>query len=330
MAPQYLFYREMSGGSAGMSQLTLDAAESVWLNRELEYIDSQVYEQPYVQLQGINLIPSKTDIPTWAQNYTWREVDGVGKAKILNSMGKDFPRSDVVRREATKTIREIGDSYGYTWSEMQAAASQPNMHLDADRAKFARWACELERDRVLAYGDARYGMEGLLTMTGGRTFIPGTKARGGTAWGTIANPNATGQEVYNDLVSFAEDVVTNAKGYISAVDIVLPLSQYAYAGAKNMSSVDNTKALAAALTSPFISSITPWWRCDAATSDGALAQDTMQAYSKNPMHIVALNPMPYTIFPAQQQMLEWVIPAMLKTGGVLNRFPYLTSRAVGI
>lgn len=328
---KYLFHRDVSG-SAAFGALTLDASESSWLARDLEYIDKQVYMQPYVEGQAMELIPSKQDIPAWAKVHTWRESDGVAKAKVITSMGRDFPRSDVFRREQTRTIQMVGDSYGYDWDEMQAAAAQPDTHLDLDRAQFCRYAAEEARDQILSYGAPAFGLEGLITGTfggGTRTYVLADKAKGGKTWGTLTAPNATGREVAYDLMGFAQDVVDNAKGFIRKVDIVLPIEAYGYAANKEMSATDNTKALTAALASSYISSITPWYRCKAADSNGFIANDTMVAYPKNPQFLAGINPMPYTIFPAVQEGLEWVIRAALKTGGVICRYPYLISRAVG-
>lgn len=325
---KYLFHREQ-GGSAAFDQYVLDASESIWLNRDLEWIDKQVYMQPYVQGQAMDLIPSKQDIPAWAKVHTWRETDGVGRAKILTSMSQDFPRSDVFRKEVTKTIQMIGDSYGYTWDELQATASQPDQHLELDRAQFCRYACEEKRDEILSYGAPAFNLEGLLTLSGTRTFTLADKAKGGKTWGTLVAPNATGREVAYDIMGFAEDVIDNAKGVIRQVDIAMPIEAYGYAAQKEMSATDNTKALTACLASPFISSITPWYRCKAADSGGFLANDTMIAYPKNPMFVCGINPMPYTIFPAQQKGLEWLIYAALKCGGVICKFPYLVSKATG-
>jgi hypothetical protein len=327
---KHLFYRENNGGSAAIGAFTIDAAESTWLAGDLEYIDSQVYQQPYVELQAMNFIPSKTDIPQWAQTYTWREMDGVGKAKILTSMSDDFPRSDVFKRETTKTIKMIGDSYGYSWDEMQAAASQPNGHLDADRAVFNRFSCEEKRDEVLAYGASAFGLQGLFTLTGTRTFTLGTKQSGGTQWGTLQAPKATGREVAYDLMGFAEDICDNSQGFIKSVNIILPIPAFGYAANKEMSATDNTKALTAALASPFINSIQPWYRASAANSNGLLGADTMIAYPMNPMFLCGINTMAYTIFPAQQVGLEWKIYAALKTGGVVCRHPFLVSYATGM
>ncbi len=197
---------------------------------------------------------------------------------------------------------------------------------------YNRFTCEEKRDEVLAYGASTFGLEGILNGTfggGTRTFTLGTKAKGGLTWGTLTNPNATGKEVAYDLIGMAQDIIDNAQGFISKVTALLPIEAYGYANNKEMSSIDNTKALAAALASGLFESIIPWYRCKAANSLGNLATDTICMYPKNPMFLCGINPMPYTIFPAQQHGLEWKIYAALKTGGVICRHPFLVSRATG-
>lgn len=324
----FMFHRANLSSSA-IGAMATDAAESVFLAGELEYIDKTVYMQPYAELKAMQFIPSKSDIPQWAQTHTWRETDGTGRARILNASGQDFPRSDITRREVTKSIREMGDSYGYSWSEMQAAASVPDIHLDADRAIFCRYSLENLRDRILCYGDAANGLEGLFNLTGVNAFVLGDKAKGGKTWGTLTAPNATGKEVAYDLMGMASDIINNAKGFISQVSLVLPIDAYNYAAQKEWSATDSRNALQVALGSPFIASIDPWYRCSAANSDGLLGADTIVAYPRNPMFLAGINPMEYTTFPADQIGLEWIVKAMMKTGGTCVRYPYLMRKATG-
>lgn len=314
-------------GSTG--SLTLDAAETVWLTNELRAVDKVTYKQLYPALLARQLIPTKSDIPTWATTHMWREMDITGRAKIITAMGDDFPRTDVSKREVVKTIKMVGGSYAYNWDELQAAASQPDGRIDADRAISNRFNVENEVDFILAYGNAQFGLEGLLTLSGTRTYTLANKNAGGKTWGTLAAPNATGKEVAYDLMGFAEDVVDNSIGAITAVDIVLPIEAYGYAAQKEMSSLDTTKALAAALASPFINSIRPWYRCRASYSQGALSNDTMVAYPMDPMILAGVVPMEYTPQPVVQRNLEWTINAMAKCGGVVARYPYCVSKATG-
>ncbi len=319
-----LFFRE--GGSTG--DIRLDAAESAFVKRELEHVDKETYKQMYASLPMRGLMPIKSDIPPWAQVHTWREMDMNGKARIITSMGDDLPRTDVFKREVTKTIKTVGGAYGYSWDEMQASAAM-GTHLDTDRAFANRFAIESEVDSILAYGNAQFGLEGLFTLSGVTSFTLADKAKGGKTWGTLAAPNATGLEVANDLMGFAAAAVEASIGKVAQVDIVLPIEAYNYAAQKTLTSTDNTKALAFALSSPFIRSITPCWRAKASLSGGALANDTMLAYPNDPMILAGVVPLDYTPQPAQQRNLEWTINAISKCGGAVSRYAYLVFKATG-
>ncbi len=308
--------------------LRLDASESVYLVNELRHVDKTVYAQMYAGLEARSIIPSKSDIPLWAQTHTWREQDSVGKAKIITSMGDDLPRTDTFKREVTKTIKTCGAAYGYSWDEMQASASN-GTHLDADRAVANRFAVESEIDEILSYGNSQFGLEGLLTLTGVTVYTLPDKAKGGKTWGTLAAPNATGMEVAADLMGFAAAAVELSRGKIAQVTIVLPLEAYNYAAQKPLSATDNQKALQFALSSPFIAAIKPWFRCKASYSDGKLANDTMMAFPSDPMYLAGIVPMEYTPQPAQQVNLEWRINAIAKCGGVVSKFPFVIHKATG-
>ncbi len=320
-----LFHRDP--GSAG--ELRLDAAESNWLRDELRWVDTETYKQDYANMMGVALVPSGKNIPPWARSHMWREMDAVGRAEVITSAGQNLPRTDVFRKEHERAIKIIGGSYGYTWDEMQAAAAVPGSRLDTERAIANREALEEKRDEIMAYGLSSHGLEGLLTLTGISTFTLADKAKGGKTWGTLVAPNATGKEVAYDLMAFAESIVTASLGKIQSVDIVLTIEAYSYAAQKEMSGTDSTKALTAALASSFINSITPWWRCSASRSGGKLANDTMIGYPKNPRYIFGVNPLEYTPQPAQQVDLEWKIPALMKTGGVVCRYTHLVAKATG-
>ncbi len=306
--------------------LRLNAAETTFLTQQLRYVDTQTYKAIYAALQARSFVPTQPGIPDWARVYTWREMDEFGKAKIISNAADDLPRADVSKRETNKTIKTVGAAYGYDWEELRAAAAM-GVNLDTDKANAARFAVETEVDRLLAYGDSTYGLEGLLTLSSTTAFTPSLKGAGGYTWGSLEAPNATGAEVAADLMGIATKGHTTSKGRILKFDILLPIEQYAYAAQAKISAFSDTTALAFALaTSPFIASITPWWRCDAGSSNSALSIDTMIAYPKDPMFVSGLVTMEYMSLPAQQKNLEWVVPTMMKCGGVVSRHPYLVMK----
>lgn len=305
----------------------LDAAESMHLKRELEYVDAETYRNIYAALQARDFVPTKPGIPEWARVHTWREMDEFGKAKIVSNAADDLPRSNVSRTESSKTIKTVGMSYGYDWEELAASAAM-GTRLDTEEANAAAFAVDSEMDEILSYGNTTYGLDGVLTIGGTTAFTPGDKAGGGKLWGSLTAPNATGAEVAADLMGIAQKGHETSKGRVLKFRLVLPIEQYGYASQVKISAFSDTTALEFAMSkSPFISSITPWWRCDAGSSGGKLTIDTMMAMPEGlPAALQGIIPMERRSLPAMQKNLSWVVPLIAKNGGVVSKYPFLMLR----
>jgi hypothetical protein len=306
----------------------LDASESMHLKRELEYVETETYRNLYAALQARDFVPTKPGIPEWARTITWREMDEFGKAKIISNASDDLPRSNVKRTETGKTIKTIGMSYGYDWEELAASAAM-GTHLDAEEANAAAFAVDSELDEILSYGNETYGLDGVLTIGGVTDFTPSTKTAGGKLWGSLSAPNATGLEVANDLMGLAQKGHETSKGRVAKFRLVVPIEQYGYAAQTPISATyPQMTALKYALeNSPFISSITPWWRCDSANSGGKLSYDALMAIPEGvPAALQGIVPMERRTLPAQQKNLSWIVPIVAKCGGVVSKYPFLMVR----
>jgi hypothetical protein len=305
----------------------LDAVESQHLKRELEYVEAETYRNIYAALQARDFVPTKPGIPEWARIITWREADEFGKAKIISNGTDDIPMANVKRTETSKTIKTVAMGYKYDWEELAASAAM-GTHLDTDEATAAAFAMDLLNDEILSYGDSNYNLDGVLTIAGVTAFTPSDKANGGKTWGSLTAPNATGAEVAADLMGIAQKAHETSKGRVLKFRIVLPIEQYGYASQTKISAFSDTTALEFAQSkSPFISSITPWWRCDSAQSNGKLAFDTMMALPEGvPASLQGIVPMERRTLATMQKNLSWVVPMVSKNGGVCSKYPFLLHR----
>lgn len=304
-----------------------DAAESVFFKRELEDIDKRVYEKRYPALMATKLIPMITGVAPETRVYTWREFDKKGAAKIIGDYADDLPRIDVDGAEYSQVIKDVGDSYQYSIMEVKAAA-KGMANLDELRASAARYFVEEKIDSILSLGDAASGLKGILNLANTTAFTPGTKTAGGLTWGTVAAPNATGEEVAADLIGIVSKLHETTKGLWSSFKIVLPLAQYNYAAFKRLGTNNDTTALAFAKSvCPFISDVVPWTKC---TTAGAGQTARMAAFPDDNMVLGALLPRQYEILPAQERNLAFVINGTASIGGVICRYPVAVSYGDGI
>jgi len=300
--------------------LRLDASESLFFERELEAIDARMYEIRYSSHRAREHVPTQGGIPDWARTYTWREMDQYGEAKILAHDADDLPSVGVSAAEYSKTIKLIGASYQYGVMEIKAAAAL-GKGLDDSLARAARRAVSSRMDKVLAYGDSALNLEGLLTLASAQSFTVSTKAAGGTTWGTTAAPNATADEMLNDLFGIVNARQEATDGEFDDFDILLPLSAYNVA-ARTKVGVDNTQSVLKYFleTCEFCSSVKPWYRCNDGDGDGSNTK-RMVCYPKDPEVVAGIVPMEYTSLAPQLTGLVWKVPTFASSGGVVCRYP---------
>src|SRR5690554_6770859 len=61
----------------------LDANESVFFARELEYVKSRSYDKKYAELKARLLIPVSSEAEAWADAIVYESYDQVGAAKLI-------------------------------------------------------------------------------------------------------------------------------------------------------------------------------------------------------------------------------------------------------
>ena len=106
-----------------MSDLRMDAGESIFFPRELEKIRSGTYDVKFKETKLLNILPISTEGDPDMPNITHRQYTRVGIAKMGGgNYATDFPRADVYGTEVTVKIKPVHMSYGYNMDEIRAAA----------------------------------------------------------------------------------------------------------------------------------------------------------------------------------------------------------------
>ena len=304
----------------------LDAAESVWFKRQLEFIDRQMYETVFPDNLARLYIPTQSGVPDWANVYTWHMFEKFGKAKIIGNHGDDLPRADATGSEASKIIKDLGVAYGWTLREVKRS-NATGVPLDAMKAMSARFAIDTEMDNILANGLATHNLEGLLSLTGANTYTPITKAGGGTTW-AVATPDEISQDLFGIVAKAQGDLKMAGGPVFRKFTILIPIEQYALIAQKRMGDGSNITVLNFCLqNSPWIEAIEPWHHCDTAGSGGV---DRMVAYPRNPLVVAGIVPQEYVAMTPQQRNLEFVVNTIASTGGVVCRYPIAVLYGDGI
>ncbi len=301
---------DIIAANVGVQGVRLDASESVFFRRQLEVIAPRAYDTVYPEFVGRQVVPTIGGLPEWTKVFLYRGYTMFGSAKVIGDYADDLPRADVAGNEVAQLVKTIGASFGYSREEMQLAMAT-GTPLSEMKAKAARRAIEGLIDVILSTGDAQNGLGGILNVTGATTETAGTKTGGGTAW-TLAG---VADEIAFDVLSLVAKIVLDTKMSFQRFNITLPIAKYNLLAQKRMGDGSNMTILAYLLaTSPYIESIKPWYRTDAA---GASAGTRMAAIPTGEGAVGAIVPQEFRMEIPQDRNLESVVLCTARVGGVV-------------
>lgn len=301
----------------------LDAGESAFFKRELEYVKSKSYDTQYKQLKGLVLIPISTEAGEGATEITWRKYTGVGFAKIISDYAKDFPKVDVYGEETTSKVKSIGASYGYSIEEIRRS-QRTGKRLDQRKADMARRAIDEKINTIALSGDSINGLNGLINFPGITEYTVLADGTGASKLWSTKTPD----QIVRDVTGLVSAVMVPTNGKEVPDTLLLPLTQYNYIANTRMGTNSDITVLQYILkNSPAIKQIE--WLSELASA-GAGSTNRMMVYAKDPMKITLEIPRPFEQFEAQQEGMEYQIPCHAKCGGVLVYYPLSVAYGDGI
>lgn len=305
----------------------LDANESIFFARQLEYIRPKAYDVKRAKLSALEVMPIDTSTNPGAEYITYRQYDSVGSAKVIANYADDLPRADVTAKEFVSPVRGIGDSYGYSVQEIRAAQFT-GTDLNTKRQAAARRAHDELINKLAWGGDPVSGLPGLLSNPN----IPGyTIPADGTGTSKLFSTK-TADQILRDLNGVANAVFTTSKGVHRPNELWIPLAQYSLISSTPRSTTSDTTILEYFLANnPFITKVVPVLEL-ASTANGGLngATDTMIAVD-NSIDNYQLNlAMMFMQHAPQQKNLEFVIPCESRFAGVTVEYPLSMCKADSI
>lgn len=288
----------------------MDAAESAYIARQLEFMRQGVLEVQYPELKGARLIPIDIAIDPGAAAYTYQVSDHVGQALVTADLASEPPRADVKGSESTQVIRSIIIAYGYSIQEARAAmfAKTP---LVPRKAMAARDIMERTIDDIWFLGHAAMGLKGLLNQSNTTSFTVSTSGSGTKAW----DANKTPDEIIADMNGAVNKVVSESKEVFQPDTMLLPLSTFTYISTRRMGDGDASTILQHFLkNSPYVKTVEATHKLE---SNAGWTGKRGMVYRKDPNFIAGLLPQPFEQLPPQATAYELITPCHARTGGVV-------------
>lgn len=295
--------------------MNMDAAGDIFFARQLESVQSRIYEYEYPPYKAFTLIPVTYDIPPGAEFWTVTGFQSVGRARVIESYADDLPEASLLGVQLTNKIVSIGASYRYSHQEIRAAQFA-NLALDDRLAMAARRAIDQKVNQLALNGDPTTGLYGWLNNPNIPTVtVPADGVGASTLWST-----KTPDQVLRDMNLIVNQIVVNSNEVEMPDTLLLPLEQFTYISSTPRSINSDTTILNFFLmNNPYITRVEALPQLAGAGVGGA---NVMLAYNRSEDKMVMGIAMPFTQYAPQERNLEFVINCELRFAGVSIYYPY--------
>lgn len=292
----------------------MDANETAAFARELEYVLAQTYDKKYPDLKARLFIPVNSEIPAYAESFVWYSYDQVGAAKIIANYADDLPASDVVAKQVSQIIRDLGTSYGFSIGDLRAISAGIKA-IDKMRGMSARRAIDLAIDHIAAFGASGYGLPGFLNHENvpliGKPDITGD-------W---LDPDTPAAKILEDLYKIEAEIPRITNTVESPNTLLLPTAHFRAVSQRPISAErpEETPLSVFMKNAVNVRNVDQWFLLDNAnaTNDGPRAV----IYDRSPDKLDLVIPEEFTQQPAQARGLSFQIPCTARIGGVSVKYP---------
>lgn len=315
-------------GVMNTPQAMTDTDTGIFFARELELKLAKAFEVKYPQFQARSLFPMNMEGGPWVDTIVAEYYNKIGKAEIGTGEESEMPRADVKGGELRSVVRPIVTSFGYSWLEIQRA-----MHLgkalEQRRANAAIHAYEYKLNQIAFFGDEDAGLEGFLT----NTDVPNSEvaATGESSGTTFASKVATPQRIIDDINALMAKPWSDSKMIHFPNTLLMPPDQFRLISETRANAYTDKTILESLMENNiFLKNGGKVLPANELKGAGTGGTDIMVAFEYNSDNLELYIPYDINFFAVQQKGLQFVVPALGMTGGVVWRYPKSANINYGI
>lgn len=308
--------REMNQLAPEDTRMKLDAGEAVFFERQLESVESRLYQTKYKELKYRRLIPVSNRDGAGASSIVYYIYSKVGMAKIIANPADDLPRSDVFATENIAKVYSIGTSFGFSTKEMRRAQFS-GVPLEMLKVDSARRAVRVKESDIAWNGEASYNIVGLFDNTN----IPNVQAPLNAGASSRLWVDKTSDEIIADISLLVSGIRDVTNGVQAANTLLLDIDHYDIISQKPRS-IHSDMTILEFITKPgnsFGLDLVDW--LVELKGAGTGASNMAFAYERDPEVLELRIPMEMQMLPPERRNLEMLTNIEAENAGVVVRYP---------
>lgn len=293
-------------------------------------IEAGVYRVKYPSFDYAAIVPVVTQGNEWARSTTFFSADFAGTAAWLSGAANDIPYADIDRSMFEHPFSMAGIGYQWNLEELQVAMML-NQPLTSDKATAARRIAERFLYVLATSGDASKGWKGLINQAGVTAGDVAADGTGAVTWWAAKTPD----QILRDINAAISGIFTGTAETEMADTVLLPTSAYLDIALRRLDATSETTILDFVRTKNVYTAETGQPLLIRAvrallTADPG-GDGRMVTYRRDPEVVRFHLPMPHRFLPVWQNgPMNWMVPGILRTGGIEVRLPKAMRYSDGI
>lgn len=308
----------------GLRYTNLDAAENLFLERELEHKLAQSRDVKYAENEARKFIPVNNEGGAGTETIVVEVYDQVGSAKVISDYADDLPTVNAHKSETRHPVKSIGNSFVYSVNEIKAAA-KAGTPLTSRHMMAAQRAMESQLDKLAALGDASYGIPGFLRRSDTLTYtVPSDGTGSAKTW-----VSKTPALIMRDVNGMVQKMLVDTNEVEKPDTLLLDPAAFAYIATTTLGATsDTTIADFIKAKSPWIKNIASWSRLSLAGGSSNTTRAVL--YRRAPDALELFIPEEFSMEPPQATNLAFKVPCSMRTAGVGVHYPKSICYADGV
>ena len=308
-------------------QVANNDADSAFLARELTQVRAQILQVPHAPLNSFTVFPVQTEIAQGAMTAIQPIYDMVGMAKIIANPSDDLPMADIVAKEESVKVVDVGSAYGYSHQDLQHAV-YARKSLSTMKAEASRRAIDTKLNKIAWKGDTAANIKGFIDNVNMSEY---TLTADGTGSSTKFSTKTPVQMV-RDMSELIETIATNTEYTEMANTVLLAPTAYTKLATTLYTSTDGqTTQTCLEMLKGMYPNITRWLPIgELKNADDTGAKDLAIVGYFDPSTVRFEIPKRFEQLPVQVDNLYYKVPCLASTIGVTVFKPYCFTKAVGV
>ena len=320
----------------------LDANETVFFARELEYVKKRSYDVVYPEYKADFFAPVSNEANTGDDKITYDQFDSIGQATVINDEATDYKNVEIQKKQFSANVVTIGASISWSIQDIRRWAAAARTGLTSSGRSFSQRKIDAvtkvikqKEEDIVAQGDTVSGLSGFYNNTHIHTVEFAKDGKKSTENDTSLWKYKTVNQITRDFNALVTAPQTRSRSTWVANTVIMDSEHYALLSTMRLGDNTNVTVLDFLLRAHRNNNLQVYAydrvNLGAASPSGGdpsvgTGGTRFMAYYRNPVVLTQEIPQPIEVLPPERERGSFVTIVRERHAGILLYYPLACAR----